>query len=293
MRTNFENIRRTRPIVEECTRRGISLRASGAAMVAPCPIHQEQKGQSFAVYPTEARWHCFGKCSRGGDITDLVAELDGVSVIDAARSLGGIWEGAEFVPRLRPPRTAPVIAPPLAGSDLAGMNRAAHALAHNADLCRRIAERRGWEAETLRRCALEGDLGHEEGKMMFGYSRGIKARWKDVGGQRVIRWVVGKAERECWRQSLLKPSHRRVIFAEGETDVLALLSTGIEDNDQQTLVVGLASASTMPDPAYFRGKEAIVFPDRDAAGEKAAQKLAKLLQPYANAVRVVNWEGIE
>ncbi len=39
-----------------------------------CPLHQETTG-SFRVWANPWRWHCYGACAQGGDITDLTREL--------------------------------------------------------------------------------------------------------------------------------------------------------------------------------------------------------------------------
>ena len=36
-----------------------------------CPIHKEEKGESFFVFPTENRWRGYGKCGTGGTIIDF------------------------------------------------------------------------------------------------------------------------------------------------------------------------------------------------------------------------------
>src|SRR4051794_35891480 len=54
----------------------------------PCPIHRGD-GPNFAIEPDGRRWRCW-TCGARGDVFDFIARVEGVSVIDAARRLGGI-----------------------------------------------------------------------------------------------------------------------------------------------------------------------------------------------------------
>jgi hypothetical protein len=47
---------------------------NGKNRFARCPIHQESHGHSFSMRE-DGVWYCFGKCSRGGTMTDLVRLL--------------------------------------------------------------------------------------------------------------------------------------------------------------------------------------------------------------------------
>ena len=40
-----------------------------------CPLHEERT-PSFRVYNNPWRWHCFGRCGRGGDLASLAYELE-------------------------------------------------------------------------------------------------------------------------------------------------------------------------------------------------------------------------
>jgi DNA primase len=53
---------------------GIPLRREGDLYRVQCPLHQEHHGASLILYPDE-RWHCHGKCARGGDVIDLAREI--------------------------------------------------------------------------------------------------------------------------------------------------------------------------------------------------------------------------
>jgi hypothetical protein len=51
-----------------------------------CPIHKE-KTPSFAWYPANNRWYCFGACGRGGDAIDLYQLINGCNFVTAVKEL--------------------------------------------------------------------------------------------------------------------------------------------------------------------------------------------------------------
>jgi hypothetical protein len=264
-----------------------------------CPIHNETNGHSFTVYPSEARWYCFGACGRGGDLTDLHAALRGLSVADAARELTGELSISEGVlANASPPRvvhSSTVYV--LTDADVRRMNEASHNLVRSETLCRRICAARGWDVATVRDASLSGDLGWEgdekSGKMLFGFSHGIKARWRDAEtGKREFAWLVGGPHGQCWRQSLLTCRHTRIIITEGETDAIALISAGVEAGGS-TLVVALPGASSRFDPKPFAGRNIVYYPDRDEAGAKAAERIKTLFSGVAASLRIVRWAASE
>lgn len=77
-----------------------------------------------------------------------------------------------------------------------------------------------------------------------------------------------------------------IFITEGETDSLAGLSLGLEDEDVHSLVLGLAGASILPRQESFAGREIILSLDPDEAGNRAAEKLEALLNPVAASVTV-------
>ena len=56
-----------------------------------CPLHNEEKGYSLAVY--EDHWHCFGKCGRGGDAISWLQEYHGLSFRYVSRTLRQLRDG--------------------------------------------------------------------------------------------------------------------------------------------------------------------------------------------------------
>jgi hypothetical protein len=63
-----------------------SLKRQGiGTLKGPCPIHKGD-GRSFVVDENKGLWNCFSpSCKRGGDILNLVAELENVDIRHAAQ----------------------------------------------------------------------------------------------------------------------------------------------------------------------------------------------------------------
>lgn len=287
---DFHALRERVPLTEFLTARGVELRRCGNAgeFTGLCPLHDERT-PSFHIYP-DGYCHCYG-CGFHGDVVDLCAALDRIPLAEAVEKLGGaeptpIAHREDFFAK---PKAKPY---QLTDEDINRMAKSAHRLATDGDLIARlVAERPEWTAEAIRGAAFDGDLGIEAGRMLFGYRFGIKARWKDSQGNRVIRWICGAPNGECWRQSLLLRSTRRVYIVEGETDCLTFLSGGGEHSGQ-SLAVALSCADIMPNPLPFSGKEIVIVPDPDEAGEKSAQKLRELLRPVSRSIAIVNLEEV-
>jgi DNA primase len=281
---DFEAIREANPIEVFCQSRGIELRRKAGLLVAVCPFHEE-RSPSFTVFP-DGHYHCYGCPAHGRDVIDLCVALDGVSIGDAVRKLSGVK--IDPTTSVRPPQRIKVEPYNLSDAEISRMAEAAQRLAADEQKIRDLCEARPeWTCQALRGVALDGDLGIEDGRILFGYRHGIKARWKDANGERVIRWLCGGAGGQCWRQSLLRKEHQRVFLGEGETDVLSGISLGLE-KDGESLVLGLAGAGTLPGPEVFQDKEVVIIADPDEAGWQSAQKLQTLLNPFARTIVILD-----
>ena len=60
-------------------------RARRGVTMTNCPLHSD-KNASFAIYP-DGHWHCFGCGGHGGDIIDLFAAMNNLTVQEALREM--------------------------------------------------------------------------------------------------------------------------------------------------------------------------------------------------------------
>src|SRR3954470_7760323 len=99
---DFEEIKSRHPIEAELERRGVELKRAPGGYVARCPIHGGEKSWAFSVNTKKQVWYCFSACGRGGDVFNLVMELDGAANVKAAAE---ILEGRPLTDeeRTRPP----------------------------------------------------------------------------------------------------------------------------------------------------------------------------------------------
>lgn len=64
----------------------VPLKRMGRNFKATCPFHNE-KTPSFIVSPERQIWHCFGECSKGGDVYTFLMEYENLEFVEALRIL--------------------------------------------------------------------------------------------------------------------------------------------------------------------------------------------------------------
>jgi hypothetical protein len=289
---DFDAIKVRHPLAEYCQeRRGIELHRNGSPdrLVGLCPLHTE-KTPSFTVF-SDNHFKCFG-CGEHGDVTDLEQLLGGGTRAEAAERLG-----AEQTPG--PVRT-PVKPEPekihqLTKDERDLMVGASVTLRRKPKLALEV--RAGLPLNAVQQTAVEGNLGFlhkldfgcfSGPALLFQYAHGIKARWIQTPEmeKKPIRWICGGAARQCWRQNWLK-GQQTIYFTEGEPDALGLISWGY-DVPVESLVIALASAETIPDSEPFTGRDLILVPDTDPAGQRCAERFRARLGPGARSITIVN-----
>lgn len=77
---------------------GVILKRQGGRQWACCPLHSDQR-PSLCFYP-DGSWHCFS-CGAGGDSVALLASMQGISQLEAARQICDQHHPAAAAPAAR------------------------------------------------------------------------------------------------------------------------------------------------------------------------------------------------
>lgn len=97
---SFDLIRRSLLVSEVLFQVGwCSKRRPAGNWRGPCPLRQGHTvGQDeFSLSADRQHWYCH-KCRKGGDVIDLVAVMDGLTILQAARKIAEIYH-VGLVPR--------------------------------------------------------------------------------------------------------------------------------------------------------------------------------------------------
>jgi hypothetical protein len=286
----FDAVKAANPLEAYCRKIGMDLKRCGSSWVTTCPFHDDRT-PSFTVYRDD-HFYCYG-CDKAGDVIHL-CQLEGITRLEAAEKLaGGIAPLIVVTPREKKVKPSPYV---LTDFDIQHMRAACDRFSQDRSLingyCRRRLE---WTPEAIYYSAIDGDLGYDPDcrfggfsgpATLFGYSNGIKARWRGKN----VRWIAGAPNGKCWRQSSMHSGHQRVFVCEGETDVLTGLSLGIENDT--SIVLGLASGTSVPNPDPFKGREIVFIPDVDSTGKKSERKLQEVLGPVARKFSILKLEDL-
>lgn len=263
---------------------GHRLKSTGKSKSCLCPFHPERT-PSFHVYEDSGWAKCYG-CGWSGDIFNYVMDAyqmnfgEAVKCLsDQVRSLGRIQGGS--LASLKPSVSQ---LPGVTKEEQDRIKAAAQRLAENPYIWSSVASQRGWNPATIKALAEEGSLGWDGSALAFLYSTGMKSRnWP----HKDIFWDFGGPG--VWRGSLIGDA-MEVFICEGETDCIALLDKGIEE-DGTMAVIALPSASTIPVglPKLVQGRHVTLCMDDDDAGARATQKLADMLDGVCASVQSFNF----
>jgi hypothetical protein len=286
----FRAAKDANPLADYCRRLGLRLTQTSTGFSAKCPLHKEEKGQSFAINGRTERWRCFGKCDQGGDVIDLHTAINGISQREAAIALASASCGDGR--RTTAPKSSPPSKPAprnLTTANEEEFSRARSNLSVDADLANEIAQSRHWGAETIQALAKEGCLGAakdgDDFLLYFRYPRSIKVRRGIREGEKRVWWQAGGPQGACYRSDRIREHIRTLIVPEGEVDVITAIDGGWET--ENTLCVGLPSASCGElDLRPFVGRDVILCLDNDDAGRKATQRLAQSLYELVGTITI-------
>ena len=80
-----------------------TLKVSGTQLKGACPVHGGSNRRQFVVDTRKNVWRCFADCNRGGGVLELVAALEHVDIMSAARLVAG-WFAISSPPQPTPRR---------------------------------------------------------------------------------------------------------------------------------------------------------------------------------------------
>lgn len=284
---DFSAIRDANPIADTINRY-IELTRRGGEYVARCPFHNDSR-PSFYVVPSKAKAFCMS-CGWHGDVIDFVAEFEKVETADAVRRLNG-----GDLPVDRP--TLPALPPDEAGDWTPIMP--APADAPPMDLASIWNPRRG-QVVNWKRIATRADAYRSADGGILGYVVRL-----EIDGSKLTPTVTFCRHRDgrtAWA-SVKFPNPRPL---QGQDDLarrpeaVALVVSGEKcQADAARYLPGFA-AVTWPggdqnvlraDWRPLHGRRVTIWPDADASGMEAAQRLAAALYGHAAEIRIVDPTG--
>lgn len=279
---------------------GVFLFPSGETFGCLCPIHDDTR-PSFSIYGAAHQyWKCFA-CDKGGDMFDLsialgrsktfpeaVSEVCETLGIPAPKFKGGT---KPFSPLPRREKVGRSANPPETSEEEDAFRWVARhnlreAIHKNPEKVEAIARDLGIPSWVIKRAARgRSGLGLVRGNLAYVYPVGIKTR-RPAGCTPRFIWEYGRAYGP-WRTDRIKPSTETIYVTEGESDALALLATGLEDDGKSVVIASPGTSFQKGWVHLFAGKNVVLCFDFDEPGQRAAEKVAQLLSDHAASVRIV------
>ena len=262
-----------------------------------CPLHNEEKGYSLAVYADH--WHCFGACGHGGDAISWLQEYHGLLFQDACERLSS--GDLPLVDRANRPRVEKVellSEPPDSDWQKAARKIAQQAMdtlwgGEGKRAWRYLEEERGLTEKTI----VEAGLGYVPGDyrewktieglnvpcgitipwFASGALWGIKVR-RAAGEQRYHQVSGGNIKGGLYLADTIKPG-LPILITEGEFDALIARQAGIEMI--ASAAIGSASNKRINSrwfPKFITAPSILIRMDNDQAGQGASEQIAGLSQ---------------
>jgi hypothetical protein len=282
---------------EYLTKIGVDLRKNGSRLIGKCPAH-EDRSPSFAVFGIGHETCGCYPCGFTGDVFAASQWLGRSSsfpdsVTEVAATLGIHFQSSSIEavkPAFRP---AKKIEPPfiLSVSDRRKIDaaRLSFSDAFDAGEIDDLSSELSLPLASLRWCArgLSG-LGWVDGHLAYIYPQGLKLR-NPAGLEPRFKWLCGKALAP-WRFDWVKPETRTVYLTEGESDCIALVAAGLENDETVACVASPSTSFPREWGKLFKGKRVVICFDHDEAGIKATAKVAEILTGHA--AEILKWKGL-
>lgn len=284
-------------LVDYLERTGTEMVKRGVRYVGLCPRHDD-RSPSFAVFgPTLSTCGCH-PCGWSGDVFDLAQWLGRASsfteaVRHVAEALGQRMPEGEPVksyvrplPKRKEPPPVHFDADMIHKARLEWQDR----MHGECPIAAVAMDDLGLPREAFAWCSHgKSGIGWANGHLCYVYPRGLKWRNPNPQAKPRFMWLTGKATAP-WRADWIKPETRTVYLTEGESDCIALVAAGLED-DGDTVCAAIPGADGFS-PAWaplFRGKRVVLCFDTDPAGRAAVAAVAAALKGHAT--EILRWKG--
>jgi len=312
--SELERVKRETDLADLVRGSGVELARRGRDLVGLCPFHEDRE-PSLVVTPSKGLWHCLGACDAGGTVIDWVMCRDGVSFRHAAElllggsaeELGTVLEDlgldpsaptGELLGRIASFYNETLKGAPEARSYLEGRGLGDRRLVDvfelgyaNRTLCYRLPPGRLKAGAAIRGRLQElgvlRESGHEHltgsvvvpirdgsGEMVQLYGRKIRDDLRK--GTPAHLYLPGPL-RGIWNAAALE-THAEIILCESLLDALTFWAAGHENVTTAFGTNGLTDELE----AALEGHEierVLIAYDRDAAGDRGAEKAAERLGP--------------
>jgi DNA primase len=259
-----------------------------------CPLHNEQKGYSLAVYADH--WQCFGKCNRGGDAIAWLREYHKLSFQDACQRLASGDMPQIVGQHQRREKMQPLSEPPDAAWQQAArqiVEQAQETLhSQQGERARRyLVEQRGLTDATIREAKLGYIPGHYRAwQTIHGLNVpcGITIPWEACGalwgikvrraaGEQRYQQVAGGNIKGClYLADDIQPG-LPILLTEGEFD--ALIARQVSEELISATAIGSAANKRINRRWFAKFVSApsiLICMDADQAGEGAAAQISGL-----------------
>lgn len=278
-------------------------------MSCPLPEHADNR-PSFAVFLSHRggyRAKC--SCQWSGDAVALARALNpGMTfrqaVAHVAAAVGLEVETEPDTPEARKRRKAtrpehrtPELPPlPELPPDFEARHRAARARLYGSpELLEAVAAELGRNVtpELVQSLTYSSDaLGWANGRPLYLYEHGAKAR-NPKGTEPRFQWLEGRAALPWRWHFAARDEVREIYMTESESDAVALVAANLEalhpkQGKPASAVVAIPGAGNFAEgwAPLFKGKRVTLVFDKDNAGQRGAERVAKLLTRYAVRVAV-------
>lgn len=283
--------------------KNIFLYPSGRSFAGLCPLHDDTK-PSFSVFgESNQMWKCFG-CDQCGNVFQLSIALGCANtfpeaVREVASTLGiklpTLRKGNFRVPtrrmsgmEARTPHRAIVeqsLNEEQEASHWVARHHLREALRLEPNRMQKIADELGLPLPVIKRAARgKSGLGLVDDKLAYVYPKGLKIR-NQKGKEPRFVWLFGRATAP-WRFDRVGPETTTIYLTEGESDTLAIIATGVEDDRKSVAVASPGTSFSVSWAPLFSGKHVVICFDFDPPGRAAAQKVAGILSPHAASIRI-------